>query len=150
MNNETLPATSSRWPTHALWFGPLLTLAGALSYFLYFVQFPILRDFPLFNLPVVLLGLLLTSAGAWRIFRARGRWLGKAFASASCLFSLALTGLFSFYIFFLSYQMPGTTAVPELHSAAPGFALADQNGKQVQLSDYLGSKLLLVFYRGHW
>ena len=150
MNNQTIAAKCSRWPTYAVWLGPLITLAGALSYFLYFVQFPVLRDFPLLNLPIVLLGLILTSAGGWQTFRRQGHRLAKTFATASFLFSIALAGLFGYSIFFLSYQMPEATAVPKLQDAAPNFSLADQNGKHVQLSDYLGSKVLLVFYRGHW
>jgi len=149
MNDESLPATG-RWPKHALWLGPVITLVGALSYFLVFFQFPILRDFPVLNLPVVLLGFALSVAGCWEMFRSRSGLLGKTFASGGMLLSLAIAGLFCFYIFFLSYQLPAGAAVPNLQAAAPEFALLDQNGEQVQLSDFLGSKVILVFYRGHW
>ncbi|NOY29237.1 MAG: redoxin domain-containing protein [Planctomycetes bacterium] len=149
MNDESLPATS-RWPKHAVWVGPIVTLVGALSYFLFFAQFPILRDFPVLNLPVVLLGFVLSGAGCWQMFRGRSGLLGKAFASVGLLMSLGVAGLFCFYIFFLSYQLPAVAAVPDLRSAAPEIALLDQNGEQVRLSDHLGSKVILVFYRGHW
>lgn len=149
--DDDFPKPVRRWPKHAVWIGPLLTLAGALSYFLFFAQFPALRDFPLLNLPIVLLGLALAGAGCWKMFTSPGGMLGKMFASASLLLSLGVAGLYCFYIFFLSYQMPdAATTSPELQAAAPGFSLPDQNGKQVQLSDYLGSKVILVFYRGHW
>jgi len=128
----------------------MITLAGALSYFLYFFQFPVLRDFPILNLPIVLLGVVLTGTGCWHTFSTRRGMLGKAFASVSLLLSLAVSGLFCFYIFVLSYQMPAVAAGPELEAAAPNFTLLDQNGKQVRLADYLGSKVVLVFYRGHW
>jgi len=76
--------------------------------------------------------------------------LSKAIATISLLLSLGVAGLFCFYIFVLSYQMPAVVAGPELQAAAPDFALLDQNGDQVKLSDFLGSKVILVFYRGHW
>jgi len=160
MSDESLPASfpetgaaspaAKRWPKHAIWIGPILTLAGALSYFLYFFQFPTLRDFPVLNLPIVLLGLALTVAGCWQMFRGCGGVLGKAFALVGLLLSLAVAGLFSFYIFFLSYELPAVALVPDLQTAAPDFALLDQNGEQVRLSGALGSKVILVFYRGHW
>ena len=155
-NDESQPAAESespaakRWPKHAVWIGPLLTVVGAMSYFLFFVRFPSLRDFPVVNLPLVLLGLALTAAGCVQMFRRHSRVLGKAFASLGLLLSAAVAGLFSFYIFFLSYQMPAAAAVPELGVAAPDFALVDQNDSPVQLSDFRGSKVVLVFYRGHW
>jgi len=34
--------------------------------------------------------------------------------------------------------------------AAPEFALLDQKGQSVSLSDFRGKKLVLVFYRGYW
>ena len=33
---------------------------------------------------------------------------------------------------------------------APDFVLKDQDGKDFRLSDQRGSKVLIVFYRGHW
>ena len=39
---------------------------------------------------------------------------------------------------------------PTLGAPAPDFALVDQSGKTVRLSDLRGAPVLLVFYRGHW
>ena len=43
---------------------------------------------------------------------------------------------------------------PQIASAegqrAPDFTLQDQSGKAVRLSSLRGSRVLLVFYRGHW
>jgi len=43
---------------------------------------------------------------------------------------------------------------PQIASAegqpAPDFTLQDQSGKPVRLSSLRGSRVLLVFYRGHW
>jgi len=50
---------------HAIWLGPIVTFAGAVSYFLYFARFPSLRDVPWVNLPIV--------AGDVRLSDLRGR-----------------------------------------------------------------------------
>jgi len=43
---------------------------------------------------------------------------------------------------------------PQIASAAgqpaPDFTLHDQSGKALRLSSLRGSRVLLVFYRGHW
>ena len=43
---------------------------------------------------------------------------------------------------------------PQIASAegrpAPDFNLQDQSGKALRLSSLRGSRVLLVFYRGHW
>ena len=65
MTTETVATTSAegnepkRWPKHAAWVGLVVTLVGVLSYFMYFFQFPSLRDIPLVNLPIVFLGVLI-------------------------------------------------------------------------------------------
>jgi len=142
--------TSVRWPKHAVWIGLAVTLAGALSYFLYFFQFPDLRDFPIVNLPIVVVGLMMAAVGCWKVFRQRGRALGKMLAAAGFLLSLGIANLFGFYVFVYSYQLPASADAPASQSEAPDFALLDQAGQIVRLSDYRGSKLVLVFYRGNW
>lgn len=139
-----------RWPKHAVWIGLVVTLAGALSYFLYFFQFPDLRDFPVVNLPLVVGGLLLTVVGCWRMFRQQGRAWGKALAAIGLLLALGVAGLFNFYVFVYSYQLPASADAPASQAKAPDFALSDQAGNTVRLSDYRGKKLVMVFYRGHW
>jgi peroxiredoxin len=37
-----------------------------------------------------------------------------------------------------------------LREQAPEFALPDQSGKTVRLSEARGHKVVLVFYRGYW
>lgn len=148
--SEPAPRSRSSWPAHAVWAGLVITLAGLLSYFLYFYQFPVLRDFPLLNLPAVLLGVALAAAGCWRILRRGSRWFSGALAGAALLLSLAIAGLFCFYVFHLSYQLPEAAAAPSAQAQAPDFTLPDQNGEPVSLSDYRGQKIVLVFYRGDW
>ncbi len=156
MTNQTADTTiltenmPQRWPKHAVWLGLVLTLVGALSYFLYFFQFPSLRDFPVLNLPIVLLGVLVAGAGCWRVFRQRRGTLGKGLAGLSFLLTLGLAGLFNFYIFVLSYQLPESSESPASAATAPNFTLLDHKNQTVTLSDCRNEKVVLVFYRGFW
>jgi len=142
--------TSLRWPKHAVWLGFVVTLFGALSYFLYFAQFPGLRDVPIVNLPIVFLGVVLAGAGCWRMFKQGQGAMGKGLAGIGFLLTLGLAGLFNVYIFSMSYQLPASTAATATEKLAPDFTLADQNGQSVRLSDFRGQKIVLVFYRGYW
>lgn len=133
------------------WLGPIITFVGAISYFLFFVRFPDLRDFPWVNLPLVGLGVLVSGIGLLRATsNARYKILSKAFAACGLLFSLGLAALFCFYIFSLSYQMPSTEGVSQVAEVAPDFSLPDQNNQTVQSSDFQDKKLVLTFYRGYW
>jgi hypothetical protein len=62
--------------------------------------------------------------------------------------NLALAALFAA----LLYVVPVVPAAsgPTVGAAAPDFEVTDHTGKVVQLADFRGSPLLLVFYRGHW
>lgn len=133
------------------WLGVVVTLVGAASYFLYFVQFPDLRDFPWVNLPLVALGVIFSAAGLRRAFSSAGyRFLSKALASVGFLFCLGLGSLFCFMIFGLSYQLPDVDGVSQAGDSAPVFSLTDQDNKAVQLADFQGTNLVIAFYRGHW
>lgn len=154
MNAQTEnPASSGndrRRPMLVVWAGLAMTVTGALSYFLYFFQFPALRDTPLLNLPVVWLGLAAATVGWVGVFGRGGSVLGKASASVAFLMTLAVAGMFSFYIFFMSYQLPDAATAPVVGATAPEFSLADQDNNPVSLSDYRSRKVVLVFYRGFW
>ena|GEM_PF-221898 len=139
-----------RWPQAVVWAGVAITGTGAISYFLYFAQFPTLRDSPWLNLPIVLVGLALTMVGTFKVYAQGGGVVSKGLASFGVLLAAAITGLFNFYIFSLSYQLPTATGAPAVQEAAPEFTLLDQTGQAVSLSDYRGRKVALVFYRGYW
>ncbi len=146
---ETVRGAARGW-NHPVWLGFVLVVVGATSYFLVFVRYPLLRDFPWLNLPLVLAGLLLVAWGVRRAFD-QGRTLGAKIAAAlALLLSLALAGLFTTYIFYLSYQLPADRGVAQIQTVAAEFALQDQNQHTVRLSDYRGQKVVLVFYRGFW
>ena len=96
---------------HALWIGPLVTLAGAVSYFAFFARFPALRDFPWVNLPVVLLGLGLSALGLTRAYKRTSSYRGKILGPIGLVVSGLLSSAFVFYIFGLSFWLPEPTRV---------------------------------------
>ena len=146
----TSPEALQRWPKRAAWLGLLITLFGFLSYFLYFCQFPVTRDFPIVNLAIVMLGAALTAIGCWGVFKHGQRPLRKAIAGVGFLFSFGIAGLLFWYVFSYSYQLPASADAPALEAAAPDFTLLDQNGEEVTLSELRGKKVVIDFYRGNW
>lgn len=146
------PPAASRKPrrNHLLWFAPLLTLAAGISYFTFFARYPILRDFPWLNLPLVVLGFLLSVLAFGRTFSRRSRINRKLIAATGLLFSFAIAALFCGYIFYLSYQLPAPADSTLAMDSAPDITLIDHNGREVRLAQFQGRKLILTFYRGHW
>ncbi len=127
---------------HAVWVGALISLIGLISYFTFFARFPALRDVPWLNLPLVLVGL---AVSAWAVLRRRSVW-----SIAGLALSAICAGLLAFYVFVLSYGLPGTERVVRVGEPAPTFALPDHEGRTTSLDQYRGSSLVLVFYRGFW
>lgn len=56
----------------------------------------------------------------------------------------------SFAAFALDYPLAKPQIESNAGKPAPDFTLKDQDGKDFRLSDQKGSKVLIVFYRGHW
>lgn len=139
-----------RWPKHAVWMGVAITSVGFLSYYSYFAQFPVLRDLPVVNLPFVFLGVIVTAAGCWQIFKQRGGVLGKSLSGLGLVLTLVITGFFNFYIFSMSYQLPESSEAMTTDATALDFTLLDHNSRSVSLADSRGQKVVLVFYRGFW
>lgn len=142
-------ARLGRKRNHVAWFGPILVFLGAVSYFQVFVFYPGLRDFPWVNLPLVWIGLGLTGLGLWRAYARSAVYRGKILGCIGMFLSIALAGLFHFYVFYFSYHMPAAGLAATMQEA-PDFVLTDQNGQQVRLSDFRGKKVVLTFYRGYW
>jgi hypothetical protein len=135
---------------HALWVGPLVTLAGALSYFTFFARFAPLRDFPWVNLPLVLLGLGLSLLGVVRAWRPARPARRRLLVALVLLPTLALAALFHLYVFVFSSMLPPPSARTAGLVLAPDFSLPAHDGTLVRLSELRGKNVLLVFYRGHW
>lgn len=141
--------SANRPRNHMIWIGPLLGFASIVSYFMVFARFAALRDFPWVNLPLVFLGAFLAGLGVWRAYARPEVFRGKVLAPLSLALSLFFAGLFTFYIFSMSYALPASDAAQSL-SRAPDFTLQSKDGQTVRLSDYRGRKVALVFYRGFW
>lgn len=154
------------WP---VWTGFLLVFLGVLSYPLFFVRFPALRDFPWANLPMIALGLLLLAWGLVRAFRHADLFRGKIFGSALAVLALAVSGLFLYGIFIgARHVLPASHDAPHVGQAAPDFTLPDSHNHPVTLTAALNSPftpestaraaasapqaagVLLIFYRGYW
>ena len=127
---------------HLVWLGVLISLVGLVSYFTFSARFPLLRDFPWLNLPLVLGGLGLS---IWALRRRLSLW-----STAGALLSAACTGLLVVYVFVLSNQLPGIDGVVAVGAEAPAFSLSDKDGSTVNLADFRGQPVVLVFYRGFW
>jgi len=78
------------------------------------------------------------------IRRAPTAWTPKLLLGVE----VVLAGLFAAVLYVVT-AVPAATG-PALGAPAPDFALVDQSGKTVRLSDLRGAPVLLVFYRGHW
>jgi len=134
----------------ALWVGFVLALAGFLTY-PFFVLFPATRDFPWVNLLLFALGGLLLVTGLVRAFGKPQLYRGKVFGTIFALLGLAGFGLFAYGVFYELRQMPASASAPRVGEKAPNFALPDQNGNPVALTDLLSPNgAVLIFYRGHW
>jgi len=155
------PTTRRRNPLPFVGF--LVCLAGVLSYFLYFYQFPVTRDVPWTGWLLLALGLGLVIMGLARAFRRpdlyRGRFHGKVMGSILAVLSVAVLGLFVFATAIGSRQLPAAANAPKVGEKAPDFVLQDTHGRSVRLYDMLGpgaggtgpaSWVVLVFYRGYW
>jgi len=133
----------------AIWVGPLLSVAGLVSYFAYFARFPALRDHPWLNVAAVLLGVAVGFAGSLRAWR-RGGVLRRLAAGAALGFAFLPAALLLWYVYDYSYQMPAPTVATLAIDEALDFELPDQDGQPVRLSELRGHPVLLVFFRGFW
>lgn len=124
------------------WIGALLSTAALISYFTLSVKLPGLRDSAWLNLLAMAAGLGLSIAA---VIRRRSVWSTTGLALSTVL-AVALFG----FVYVVSNQLPPATAAIEVGETAPAFDLPDTQGLPVALSDFAGSNVLLVFYRGFW
>jgi hypothetical protein len=132
----------NRTRNHLVWIGATVSLTALISYFTFFAQFASLRDTPWVNLLAMVSGLGLSIAA---IVRRRSVW-----SVAGGLFSVACAAALVGYVYILSYQIPSPDSAIAVGDRAPSFELPDSTGRLVQLDDYLGSRAVVVFYRGFW
>ena len=134
---------------HACWLGPLIGFFGFVSYFLLSTKFTVLRDSAILNLVIVLLAVVLALSGLVALWK-RSSWKGKSLHIAGTLASVSFAVMLFWYVFDLSYQMPGTSDTTLALEEAPDFSLASATGDTVSLSSFRGKKVALSFYRGFW
>jgi hypothetical protein len=144
-----------------IWAGFLLSFFSALSYPLFFVKFPVTRDFPWANLLLFGIAVVLLFIGARRAFAPDRRLRSKIAASVLATLGVTIVGLFVFSAFVMGRWLPSSQAAPKIGQKAPDFKLADTTGKQVTLAELLSAPIegtpaanpkgvLLIFYRGYW
>ena len=145
------------WP---LWAGFLLALLASFSYFAFFVQFPVTRDFPWVNLVLFVLAAMLLFMGVRRGF-ARDRahpTRSKIVTSIVTTLGVLVIAFFVFAIFIAGRWLPASTNAPHVGQKVPEFTLSDSNNRQVSLNQLMTEPIegkppkgvLLVFYRGWW
>jgi hypothetical protein len=151
-----------RKPNWPLWAGFLTALIAFVSYFLFFFQFPITRDFPWANFLLFGLAAVLLAVGLRRAFALPSSYRGKVSGPILATLSAAVLGVFCYAIFIESRDLPAASGAPKVGQKAPQFSLTDTNGKPVSLAALLLGPLaqsgpgpapkgvLLVFYRGYW
>src|SRR6266404_618220 len=143
------------WP---IWAGFLLSITALFTYPFVFVRWPVTRDFPLANLVLFGIALVLLFVGVRRAFAPERRRLSKIVAPIVATLSVLLLGLFVFSFFIASRWLPAARGAPQVGQKAPDFSLADINNKNVSLAELLSSPIngkpakgvLLIFYRGYW
>ncbi|MEM6453649.1 MAG: peroxiredoxin family protein [Acidobacteriota bacterium] len=141
-------APPPRRANHLLWFGPLMSIVGVLSYYLIFSQFPATRDVPWVNLPLVIGGAMLSFLALWRARRQPERYRGRWVGGVSVILSSFLLVTFVQANFVGAAQLPAPPAWQD--AAAPTFALPAHTGETLALEALRGEIVLLVFYRGAW
>ena len=147
--SEAAAPSRLRQPQLAVWIGLLITILAEISYFLS-VEIGVLRNFAVPNVLIALFGAGVAGVGCLTVFRQPKRIVGKGFAALGVLLAVAFTGLFSYFIFVSSSDLPEIADAPAVGTTAPDFALPDHEGERVQLSDYRGQRVVLLFFRGFW
>ena len=132
--------------------GLLLGVLGIVTYFSLILTYdPEIQrwlDRPILNLLVIGVGLVLSCVGAYRAMARVHR--GVVLAPLAALVNIALAGVFVWWLFSYSYQLPPAAHAPTVGATAPDFALLDQTGQAVKLSSFRGRPVVLLFYRGFW
>ncbi len=144
----------------SLWAGFLFCLAALVSYFLIFDKFAATRDVPWVTFLIFGIGAAFLLVGLKRAFGTPERYKGKIAGPVLSVLSLALVGLFCFFVFYLTRQLPASSGAPRVGQKAPEFVLTDTSDQPVSLASLLSAPMansgkpprgvVLIFYRGYW
>jgi len=133
------------WP---LWSGFALSLVAFVTYFAFFVRFPITRDFPWASLMLFAIAIVLLVIG---LRRAQHR---RPLAWIVTIVGIGVAAFFCLAVFVATKQLPSAETAAKVGTKAPDFALLDINRKPVALSQLLAAPankgVVLIFYRGYW
>jgi hypothetical protein len=127
--------------------GFLIAFLALVTYFTLVPRWPDLRDSGLINVLAGGVGFLLSVWGVVRSVRSR-RWRATSILIAAL--SAFLAASLPVYNYYLSYQLPDAERAIAINVSAPDFRLKDQEGRERSLSELVGKKIVLVFFRGHW
>lgn len=144
-----------------IWAGFLLSIVAFLSYFFFFVTFPITRDFPWANLILFIIAGALLLVGVRRAFAPDRSGLVKIGSVLLATLGVLVMALFIFTTFIAGRWLPSSLGAPRAGNRAPEFTLNDANGKPTSLAELLNTPInvtstakprgvLLIFYRGYW
>ena len=133
------------WP---LWSGFALSIVAFVTYFAFFLRFPVTRDFPLPSLILFAIAIVLLIAG---LRRAQHR---RPLAWIVTVLGIAIAAFFCMAVFVATKQLPDTKTAAAVGAKAPDFSLLDISRKPVALSQLLAAPatkgVVLIFYRGYW
>src|ERR1700683_4057275 len=140
-----------RW-NYFVWAGFAITVLAILSYFFFFLRFPATRDIPGGTYVLFVPAVALLVVGVARAFGQPQRYRGKISGPILSTLSISLIGLFCYFAFALTKDLPSAGGALRVGQRAPDFPLADTGGKPVALSEILKKNraAVLIFYRGYW
>jgi hypothetical protein len=141
--------THARSRNHWLWLGPLIAIPGFISYWGFFVRWPVFRDTAWLNIAILLGAVAISVVGLRRAW-PRGGWLRRSAGVAGLALSAALTGLLVVYCYVLSYDLPSAEHAIAEGERLPAITLASYDGEPVDLAATGEGSTVLVFYRGFW
>lgn len=146
-----------------LYGGLLLAVLAFVSYYAFFIRFPITRDVPWLNLLLFGAAMGLLGVGLRRAYSQPERYRGKVAGPVVTVLSLAILGFFLYLNVYFSRQIPASAGAPRVGQPAPEFTLPDTSGNSVSLAALLQTPaaaatnigaaergVLLIFYRGYW
>jgi len=131
-----------------LWSGFALSVAAFISYFGFFIRFPITRDVPWLTLILFGIAIVLLVSG---LRKAAGR---RVLAWIVTILGIGVAAFFCVAVLIGTKMLPPSTNAPAIGAKAPDFVLLDTNRRPVALTKLLaepGTKgVIVIFYRGYW
>lgn len=129
--------------------GAVLAGIGLALFFPGSPRVPVLSDGDWPLLIVMFLGAGWSLLGAVQFLRFGKGFMAKAMLVLTSLMAVGVTGLTSFWVLDMSYDLPAPIELPD-NKPVPAFELVDQNDKPVSDVSLRGKPVILIFGRGVW